>query len=67
MLLETDKKKQFLWPVARVNKVIYGKDGLVRTVLVRTKENKNLLTRGIHEIFPLEQGRGVKQQTPASS
>ena len=58
VLLETDKKKKFQWPVARVNKIIYGKDGLVRTVFVRTKENKALLTRGIHEIYPLEQGRG---------
>ena len=54
VLLETENKKQFQWPVARVNKIIVGKDGLVRTVLVRTKTSRGLLRRDIHEIFPLE-------------
>ena len=54
VLLETDKKKQFQWPVARVAQILYGEDGLVRTVYVKTKESKNLLTRGVHELFPLE-------------
>ena len=54
VLLETKNKKQFQWPVARVNKIMRGKDGLVRTVLVRTKTSRGLLRRGIHEIFPPE-------------
>ena len=57
VLLETENKKQFRWPVARVNKIMRGKDGLVRTVLVRTKTSRGLLRRGIHEIFPLESCR----------
>ena len=51
-LLETENKKQFQWPVARVNKIMRGKDGLVRTVLVHTKTSRDLLRRGIHKIFP---------------
>ena len=54
VLLETKNQKQFLWPVARVIEIIKGRDGLVRTVKVRTKVNKELLKRGIHEIYPLE-------------
>ena len=54
VLLETKNKKQFQWPIARVNKIMRGKDGLVRTVLVRTKTSRGLLRRGIHEIFPPE-------------
>ena len=54
VLLETENKKQFQWPVARVNKIMRGKDGLVCTVLVRTKTSHDLLGRGIHEIFHLE-------------
>ena len=54
VLLKTENKKQFQWPVARVNKIMRGKDGLMHTVLVRTKTNRDLLRRGIHEIFPLE-------------
>ena len=54
VLLETENKKQFQWPVARVNEIMRGNDGLVHTVLVRTKTSRDLLRRGIHEIFPLE-------------
>ena len=54
VLLETENKKQFQWPVARVYKIMRGKDGLVSAVLVRTKTSCDLLRRGIHEIFPLE-------------
>ena len=53
VLLKTENKKQFQWPVAQVNKTMCGKDGLVRTVLVHTKTSCDLLRRGIHEIFPL--------------
>ena len=54
VLLETETKKQFQWPVSQVNKIMHRKDGLVRTVLVRTKTSRDLLQRGIHEIFPLK-------------
>ena len=54
VLLETEKLKQFQWPVARVVELIKGADGIVRTVRVRTKGSSELLRRNIHEIFPLE-------------
>ena len=65
VLIETEKKKKFQWPVARVAQILYGDDGLVRTVFVRTKENKNLLTRGIHELFPLEADREEEIASPS--
>ena len=54
VLLETANLKQFKWPVARVNKIITGADGLIRSVWLRTKDSKGLLKRGVHELFPLE-------------
>ena len=41
-----------LWPLARVTEVIHGRDGLVRTVKVRTKRTE--LVRPITKVVLLE-------------
>ena len=65
VLLETEKKKKFQWPLARVAQILYGDDGLVRTVFVKTKNSPNLLTRGVHEIYPLEADRESDISSPS--
>ena len=65
-LILTEKITKRHWPVGAVNKLLYGRDGLVRSVEVRLplkKEDINadgshktqykLLTRGIEHIIPL--------------
>ncbi|CAL1286305.1 unnamed protein product [Larinioides sclopetarius] len=52
VLIGDDVKKRLLWPLARVIELIPGKDGLVRTVKLKTKSCT--LIRPIQRVFPLE-------------
>ncbi|GFT01968.1 integrase catalytic domain-containing protein [Trichonephila clavipes] len=52
VLIGDDWKKRLQWPLTRVIKLIPGKDGLVRTVKLKTKSCP--LTRPIQRVFPLE-------------
>ncbi|GFV74270.1 integrase catalytic domain-containing protein [Trichonephila clavipes] len=52
VLIGDDVKKCLQWPLARVIELIPGKDGLVRTVRVKTQHS--ILVRPIQRIFPLE-------------
>ncbi|GFT21338.1 integrase catalytic domain-containing protein [Trichonephila clavipes] len=52
VLIGNDVKKRLQWPLARVIELIPGKDGLVRTVRVKTQHS--ILVRPIQRIFPLE-------------
>ncbi|GFU32402.1 DUF5641 domain-containing protein [Nephila pilipes] len=52
VLIADDWKKRLQWPLARVIKLIPGKDGLVRTVKRRTQSCT--LIRPIQRVFPLE-------------
>ena len=65
-LVLTEKVTRRHWPIAAVNKLLYGRDGLVRSVEVRFplkredinengshKTQYKLMTRGIEHIIPL--------------
>ncbi|GFQ98711.1 integrase catalytic domain-containing protein [Trichonephila clavata] len=52
VLIGDDWKKRLQWPLARVIKLIPGKDGLVRTVKLRTQSCT--LIRPMQRVFPLE-------------
>ncbi|GFX47961.1 DUF5641 domain-containing protein [Trichonephila clavipes] len=52
LLIGDDWKKRLQWPLARVIKLIPGKDGLVRTVKLKTRSCT--LIRTIQRVFPLE-------------
>ncbi|GFU50668.1 integrase catalytic domain-containing protein [Trichonephila clavipes] len=52
ILIGDDWKKRLQWPLARVIKLIPGKDGLVRTVKLKTQSRT--LIRPIQRMFPFE-------------
>ena len=52
VLVHDDDTKRGQWPLARVQKVMPGKDGVVRTVEVRTK--KGSYTRPVAKLYRLE-------------
>lgn len=51
-MVEMDTQKRVLWPMARVEELIPGKDGVIRTARVKTKSGSFL--RPIQRLFPLE-------------
>ena len=53
VLLQEDNKNKGLWPIAKIIKVTKGRDGLVRSVQVRTPKGK-VLTRPVQKICKLE-------------
>ncbi|GFV04285.1 uncharacterized protein TNCV_919061 [Trichonephila clavipes] len=52
VLIGDDVKKRLQWPLVRVIELIPGKNGLGRTVRVKTQHS--ILVRPIQQIFPLE-------------
>ncbi|GBO40248.1 hypothetical protein AVEN_164417-1, partial [Araneus ventricosus] len=52
VLLEGTTKSKFLWPLGVIEDVIVGRDGHIRSCIVRT--SKGQLKRPIHLIYPLE-------------
>ena len=52
VLISEDKVKRGQWPLARVVQVFEGRDGLIRSVMVRTR--KGLLRRPVQKLHLLE-------------
>ncbi|GBO26557.1 hypothetical protein AVEN_205168-1 [Araneus ventricosus] len=52
VLIGDDVKKRLQWPLVRIIELIPGKDGLVRTVKLKTQSST--LIRPIQRVFPLE-------------
>ncbi|GBM89270.1 hypothetical protein AVEN_180421-1 [Araneus ventricosus] len=52
VLIGDDVKKRLQWPLARIIELIPGKDGLVRTVKLKTQSST--LIRPVQRVFPLE-------------
>jgi len=52
VLMEKANQKRVLWPMARIEELFPGKDGQVRTAMVRTKTGRFL--RPLQRLFPLE-------------
>ena len=52
MLISEGRVSRRKWPMGRVGKLLPGKDGLIRTVILKTK--KGLLRRPVHRLHRLE-------------
>lgn len=52
VLIGDDNKKRFDWPMARVERIIIGRDSVPRVVYLKTA--KGILKRPVQRIFPLE-------------
>ena len=52
VILQTEMKKRYFWPLAIVQNIRLGRDGKVRTVQLRTKEG--VISRGLDHVYPLE-------------
>lgn len=52
MLISEDKVSRGKWPMGRVERLLPGKDGLIRTVVLKTK--KGLLRRPVQRLHRLE-------------
>lgn len=52
MLISEDKVSRGKWPIGRVERLLPGKDGLIRTVVLKTK--KGLLRRPVQRLPRLE-------------
>ncbi|XP_029209924.2 uncharacterized protein LOC114973693 [Acropora millepora] len=52
VLISEDKVSRGKWPMGRVDKLLPGKDGLIRTVILKTK--KGLLRRPVQRLHRLE-------------
>ncbi|CAB4039156.1 Hypothetical predicted protein [Paramuricea clavata] len=77
VLLEKEKMKRNQWPVARIQEVKMGRDNKIRSVILalppRDADGKIkkgaplLITRSIHNIFPLEATRDGEKIPPLQS
>lgn len=52
VLIGSDNKKRYNWPIGRVEELIPGRDGHIRTVKVKTANG--IVTRPLQRAFPLE-------------
>ncbi|XP_077865916.1 uncharacterized protein LOC144353200 [Saccoglossus kowalevskii] len=52
VLVHSDTQKRLLWPLAKVEKLHVGNDGLVRAADIRTKTGKT--SRPLCKLYPLE-------------
>jgi len=52
VLVGSDDKRRLQWPLARIIELIPGRDGIVRTVRVKT--HHGMLLRPIQRLYPLE-------------
>ena len=59
VLLGDDNSKRVDWPLARIEKLIVGRDGRARVVVLRTKDG--LYKRPIQRIFPLGISAGDRE------
>lgn len=63
VLIETDSKKRWDWPMAKVIEVYPGKDNVVRVVKVKTAAGT--LVRPVQRLFPLEVTASTEIPRPA--
>ena len=54
VIIEEDNTERSKWPLARVIKLFYGKDGVVRSVQLKT--NDSTLYRSVAKLCVLEEG-----------
>jgi len=56
-MLQEDVRRRHMWKRAVIEQLIEGRDGIIRTVLLRTPEGKKI-TRPIQLLIPLEFDQG---------
>jgi len=56
-LLQEDVRSRHMWKSAVIEQLIEGRDGMIRTVLLRTQEG-NKITRRIQLVIPMEVEQG---------
>ncbi|XP_058810071.1 uncharacterized protein LOC131675193 [Phymastichus coffea] len=54
VLIGDDNKKRIDWPLAKIEKLIQGRDGVARVAVLKTKDG--ILKRPLQRIYPLEIG-----------
>ncbi|XP_058805274.1 uncharacterized protein LOC131672213 [Phymastichus coffea] len=52
VLIGDDNKKRIDWPLAKIEKLIQGRDGIARVAVLKTKDG--VLKRPLQRIYPLE-------------
>jgi hypothetical protein len=57
VLLQEDVRPRHMWKRARIEQLMEGRDGMIRTVVLRTPEG-NKITRPIQLVIPLEVDQG---------
>ena len=60
VLIEDDSKKHLDWPLARIEKLIVGKGGVIRVASLKTA--KGVCKRLIQRIYPLEIGYNDEEE-----
>lgn len=52
VMIGDDNRKRINWPLARIEKLIEGRDGVIRVAVLKTKDG--ILKRPLQRIYPLE-------------
>ncbi|XP_078051448.1 uncharacterized protein LOC144477596 [Augochlora pura] len=52
VMIGDDNRKRVIWPLARIEELVVGRDGVVRVAVLKTKEGR--LKRPIQRLYPLE-------------
>ena len=56
-LLQEDVRPHHMWKRALIERLIEGRDGMIRTAVLRTREGRKI-TRPIQLVIPLEVDQG---------
>jgi len=56
-LLQEDVRPRHMWKRALIEQLIGGRDGMIRTIVLRTPEG-NTITRPVQLVMPLEVDQG---------
>lgn len=51
-MIGDDNRKRINWPLAKIEKLIEGRDGVIRVAVLKTKDG--ILKRPLQRIYPLE-------------
>lgn len=52
VMIGDDNRKRINWPLAKIEQLIDGRDGVIRVAVLKTKDG--ILTRPLQRIYPLE-------------
>ena len=61
VIVGDDNRKRMDWPLARIEKLIAGRDGKIRVIELKTKDGK--IVRPIQRIYPMEICNNIDEAT----